>query len=308
MRNRLLAFAQLAMQVSEQVLPQHSSKYSPRRYTQPQLLACLLLKEYLALDYRSTSEVLELSDGLRTVLKLRSVPDHTTLWYFARDKLTPEVIEHALATTVQLLENHPRAGPRRIALDSTGLETQHASNYFAWRRSQATVAKDGRRKRLKSWLKWAMGLWVEPQLLVAQRVRRGPAGDYPDLIPLTDAAANVLVFDEVLADAGYDSEANHAFCREVLGVHSIIPAKTRRCARVVATTPYRLEMVALFGPEGDRERVKAYGLRWLAETLMSVVKRKWGQALSARLEGMQQVQALLRGVVYNLYRLVLLNP
>ena len=37
---------------------------------------------------------------------------------------------------------------------------------------------------------------------------------------------------------------------------------------------------------------------------MSVVKRKWGDALSARLEATQRVQALLRGVVYNLYRLV----
>jgi hypothetical protein len=172
MRNRLLVFAQLAVQVSKQVLPEHRSKYSPRRYTQPQLLACLLLKEYLALDYRSIIEVLELSDGLRTVLELPSVPDHTTLWYFARDKLTPEVLENALAQSVQLLENHPRDGPRRIALDSTGLETQHVSNYFEWRRSQTTIAKDGRRKRLKSWLKWAVGLWTEPQLLVAQRVRR----------------------------------------------------------------------------------------------------------------------------------------
>ena len=37
---------------------------------------------------------------------------------------------------------------------------------------------------------------------------------------------------------------------------------------------------------------------------MSVVKRKWGEALAARLPVMQERQALLRGLVYNLYRLV----
>jgi hypothetical protein len=261
MRNRLLRFTRLALQVAQEVLPEHASKFSPKKYTQPQLLACLLIKEYLRLDYRSTCEVLELPDGLRIVLKLQSVPDHSTLWYFARDRLTPDIIERALATTVRLLENHPRDGPRRIALDITGLETQHASSYFQWRRSQSLVAKSGRRKRQKSWLKWAMGLWVEPQLLVSQRVRRGPAGDYPDLIPLTNSAADVLVFDQVLADAGYDSEANHAFCRDVLGVHSIIPLKPRRSTRVFATTPYRSEMATVFYGKGNEEHLAAYGLR-----------------------------------------------
>ena len=33
------------------------------------------------------------------------------------------------------------------------------------------------------------------------------------------------------------------------------------------------------------------------ETVMSVVKRRWGEALSARLDDTQQAQALLRGVV-----------
>jgi hypothetical protein len=40
---------------------------------------------------------------------------------------------------------------------------------------------------------------------------------------------------------------------------------------------------------------------------MSVAKRKWGDALSARLEATQRGQALLRGVVHNLDRLVALG-
>lgn len=37
---------------------------------------------------------------------------------------------------------------------------------------------------------------------------------------------------------------------------------------------------------------------------MSVVKRKRGERLTARLPAMQAAQALLRGLVYNVYRLV----
>ncbi|WP_353654335.1 transposase [Azospirillum sp. A1-3] len=53
--------------------------------------------------------------------------------------------------------------------------------------------------------------------------------------------------------------------------------------------------------------VNWYALRWLVETVMSVAKRRWGEALSARTDLTQRSQALLGGVVYNVNRLVLLG-
>ncbi len=117
----------------------------------------------------------------------------------------------------------------------------------------------------------------------------------------------MLPFERLVADAGYDSEANHRFCREDLGADSLIPAKKRRSVRVVATTPYRQEMVRRLGEPGDEEARRTYRQRWKAETVMSVVKRRWGEALSARPDDTQHAQALLRGLVYNLNRLVRLD-
>jgi hypothetical protein len=57
----------------------------------------------------------------------------------------------------------------------------------------------------------------------------------------------------------------------------------------------------------DPKARRAYGQRWKAETVMSVVKRKWGGALSARLEATQRAQALPRGLVYILERLTALD-
>jgi hypothetical protein len=149
-----------------------------------------------------------------------------------------------------------------------------------------------------------MGDGDEPQLLLAQRIRAGPCGDFSDL---ASAAASIIAFDQLLADAGYDSEANHRFCRETLGVDSLIPAKKRRSVRVVATTPYRQEMVRLLGEPGEEASRRAYRQRWKAETVMSVLKRRCGEALTARIEINQRVQALLRGVAYNVHRLVRLG-
>jgi hypothetical protein len=139
-----------------------------------------------------------------------------------------------------------------------------------------------------------------PQLLLAQQVRPGPCGDFSDLVPLSTNAAAVRAFGQLLADGGFDSEANHRFCREQLGCDSLIPAHNRRGA--VAKTFYRRE-----NPVASRKAKSEYGQRWKAETLMSVLKRKWGESLSARQDAMQRTQGLLRGVVYNLHRLVQLG-
>src|SRR5207253_753600 len=89
-------------------------------------------------------------------------------------------------------------------------------------------------------------------------------------------------------------------------VHSLIKAKSRRSKTVVARTPYRSEMCRVLDREsGDPALLASYRQRWKVETVMSVTKRKLGEALSARRDEMQERQALLRGVVYNVHRLVI---
>ena len=322
MGNRLLTFAQVAHEVARRTLPERAHRFAPKRYTQPQLLACLLVKEYLRLDYRTAQEALELSDGLRDALGLTAVPDYSTLWRFAHDKATAPVVADALAETVRLLKRSgPGSGPdppggppggppgpaSLVAIDSTGLSCGHASRYFEQRRAKASPSTH----RARAYQKWAAALWVGPQLVVGQLSKLGPCGDYPDLPPLAEVAVGLVPGATILADAGYDCEANHAYCRERLGVGSLIPAKTRRFV-AGPRKPYRAEMVAALGcatlgVEGQPTELRTYRQRWLIETLMSVVKRKWGEALTARLPGMQEAQALLRGLVYNVYRLVSLG-
>jgi hypothetical protein len=48
------------------------------------------------------------------------------------------------------------------------------------------------------------------------------------LVPLASSAYGVRPFEQLVADGGYDSEANHRYCREQLMVESLIPAHNRR--------------------------------------------------------------------------------
>ena len=208
--------------------------------------------------------------------------------------------------TVSLFKATGHDPPTRalVAIDSTGLFCGHASRYFDQRRAKGSTATH----KARAYQKWAAALWTGPQLVTAQLSKAGPCGDYPDLPPLAEAALAAVSDALILADAGYDCESNHVFCREQLGVQALIPAKTRRYV-AGPRRPYRAEMVTALGcttlgVEGQAEPRRLYRQRWLVETLMSVVKRKWGEALTARLPLMQEGQALLRGLVYNLYRLV----
>jgi Transposase DDE domain/Transposase domain (DUF772) len=297
MDNGLLGFARLAAAVARRVAPAPSRSATPT-YAPAVLLAALLLRERLRLTYRDLEDLPRLSGRLRRVFGLRVVPDHSTIWWFARRHISPGLLEAALAETVR----RARGGVGRaaqVALDSTGLFLSHSSRYFEWR------ARRDRGQR--GWLKWAFAMWTAPQLLLAQRVRPGPCGDFSDLPPLTTAAAAAMPFDQVVADAGYDSEANHRHCREALGADSLIPAKKRRSARVVATAPFRREMVRRLARPGVEADRAAYRQRWKAETVMPVVKRRYGAALTARLDETQHAQALIRGVAYNVQRLVRLH-
>jgi hypothetical protein len=96
----------------------------------------------------------------------------------------------------------------------------------------------------------------------------------------------------VLADAEFDSERNHTFCREQLKAGSVIPAKRRSNCKASGV---RLQMRERFPTE-------IYGKRSLIESVFSAVKRKLSCRAPGRTIHTQSRQALLLGLAFNLYR------
>src|SRR4029077_14728124 len=88
-------------------------------------------------------------------------------------------------------------------------------------------------------------------------------------------------------------EANHRHVRGTLGAHCIIPAKPRRG---VPRGGIRYQMYRAFPRQ-------LYGPRSKIETVFSVIKRKLSAKAPGRSLPIQMRQALLLGLVFNLYRL-----
>lgn len=80
------AFAKMALRVGKQGLDPYSHPKSPHKYTQPQLFAILALKHFFNTDYRGVIAMLEDWPDLVRELKLKQLPNYSTLKY-AQDRL-----------------------------------------------------------------------------------------------------------------------------------------------------------------------------------------------------------------------------
>jgi hypothetical protein len=76
-----LRIARTARRIAERAPPRYSSKYSPQRFTQAQLVACLVLRQFFRTDYRGLVALLEDFPELRRALKLKCLPHYSTLGY-----------------------------------------------------------------------------------------------------------------------------------------------------------------------------------------------------------------------------------
>ena len=76
-----MALARMALRVARDALPAYSSRFSRKDYTQHQLFAMLVLKQFFRIDYRGLIELLNDWSDLRRVLQLKRPPHYSTLCY-----------------------------------------------------------------------------------------------------------------------------------------------------------------------------------------------------------------------------------
>lgn len=134
-------------------------------------------------------------------------------------------------------------------------------------------------------------------LILAARATTGAGGDQPFFEPLLLEAFARATVKLAVADAGYDSEANHCIARQDLGVRSIIPPNAGRPSAKPPATRHRRNMRRRFARKADR---KHYGQRWQVETVNSMIKRNLGSALRARTATGRSMELLLRVVTHNI--------
>lgn len=98
---------------AQSALEDYSSPYSKHQFTQPQLLAILVLKAFFQTDYRGIVALLADWSDLRDQLELAHVPHFSTLWHaeqrLLKKTLPRSAVRHPLlGLAFQMPELKPR--------------------------------------------------------------------------------------------------------------------------------------------------------------------------------------------------------
>ena len=220
------------------------------------------------------------------------VPDHSTPC-LAEAKLAAEggAIRRPAARLLRAgrRARAARRHARSRAVDSTGLETRHASAHFRRRVGRTERAHE-------AWPKLSAAVHCRSHLIAGVHVCRGPTQDSPQFTPvMRRQAARDVRIARVLADKAYDAEHNHVLCRREPGVRTTaIPVNPRAHPGRVPKTPYR----RLMSTRGSRVGSTASGRRPRAR--FSRHKRLLGSSLTAEREDRQHNEIRMRVPTHNL--------
>jgi len=285
------AIAKVAYATAQRSLPPYLHLKSPKKFTQHQLVACLVLKEFFTTDYRGIEEILHDSSDFRRILELSEVPHFTTLQKAAHrltkkdtlDKLIKQILEIAIENKIM------KRKVNLSAVDGTVFESHHISTYFVKRR-----AKGNEKYQMTTYTRYPkVGIVSDchTHLVLAGVPSRGP---YPDIVhfekAVIEAERNVHL-KTLTADAGYDSERSHVFAR-ARNIRTIIPPKIGRRTEKLPSGKWRKIMATRFNKI-------IYGQRWQIETVNSMIKRNLGSFLRARSYWAQCREMMLRLFVHN---------
>jgi Transposase DDE domain/Transposase domain (DUF772) len=310
----------VAYHLARRLLPEHSCKFSRHDFTLAQLFACLVVREFFGLSYRRAEALLADSPQWLADIGMRRAPDHNTLWRAFDALLVGRRCQRMLDLLVGLFADAKLLTLKHkpLAMDSTCYEPRHRSRHYdrrcrhmalTPRRGGAVkrpgkwgkIVNDARSASLRNMPKLAVAVDSGSHLILAAKVRIGNRSDAPDFDDLlyhawrrAPAGARVRV---VVADAGYDSEANHCIARQEMGVRSIIPPRIGRPTDKPPSKRWRRHMARRFARKADR---KHYGQRAQSETVHSMTKRNQGSALRSRTPERRKKEMMLRVLVHNI--------
>jgi hypothetical protein len=283
-------------------IPNHTSKFSRKDFTLPQLFACLLVKEQQKKTYRELEALLRDAEHWCRDIGMPRVPDHNTLWRAFHALHLGHRANRLLDIVAQWFAIARLLGTG-AAIDSTLYDTHHRSRHYERRcRHFASANKstaNARRSRSACRTpKLSFACDTRSHLIVSVRARLGMGSDCPDFQPLLFDAWRRYPGKRLraaLADAGYDSELNHRSARLDMGVRSLIKAGVGRPSVKPCRTRYRRLMKRQL--RGSQQG-KPYGQRVQAETVASMLKRNTGDALRSRGDRARRHELLLRAITH----------
>jgi hypothetical protein len=287
--------AMVALAAGKEAFSDYSHRFSPQKFTQPQLFACLVLKEFEKKDYRGIWQLLIDWPELCEALGLKNVPHYTTLQKASRRLLKAPSVRSLIEITVKRI-NGRRKHIEYGAADSSGFDAHHASRYFIFRTKVNKKGKEPKKRQsYKHYGKLMTVIDTATHAILAAVPSVGPTPDIDQLEGVMSELPQSITMHHLAADAGFDSAYNHWLLRDYHGMRSTIPPEHGRPPkdpRTLPTDKHRRRMKTHFNK-------KAYSHRTQNETVFSMIKRNLGSFLRARTHYGRMRDMMLKVLTHN---------
>lgn len=269
----------LALRLARRHLAEYAHVNAPKKFTQPQLFACLILKAHMGCTYRKCEELLILMPAVREAIGLRDVPRFTTLQAFADRPEILALIDGVLASIGRAIVKDQ---PQDAAMDGTGLEVTSASAHF--------VSRAGRTRT--RFVKLMLGVLCSSVIPVSLVVDWGPSHDMRQAWTLREKMMKTCDAEQLKGlwcDGAFDCEAWHKANWEEWEVPSYAP---------VTIKSHDGHVNGLYRKAFSEMRPREYGRRWMCESVNSALKRVSGSTLRSHKQNTQFAEAALKVAAY----------
>jgi len=255
--------------LARKAVPEYSSKFSKRTFTQNQHVAVLCIKAKMRQKLRETEEMLANMPKVREALGLSQVPDFTTMCK-AMKRLRAKVFMVLLFLTACLV-----ACSGKASIDATGFDKRHSSKHYVKRCKM----------RLGS-MKVTLVVDTGTLMVLAVHSTVTRKHDSKIILSLTEKALSQFIIKALCADKGYDDKAVRDALR-AMGIRPLIPH--REFKPIDKAHNARMSKT-------DKHR------RSLSETENSVIKRKYDDTLYTKSFWKQCKEVLIMCCVANIER------
>lgn len=229
------------------------------------------MRAYFHLPYRQTEGVVRAHAGK----KVPSIPDYSTISRRV-NKLDIKVDEKVGSDIV-------------IALDSTGIKV---ANRGEWMRHKWHVRR--------GYLKIHVAVDIRKKKVVSLQVTSEEVHDSKVLKKLVKAASENNDVKRVLADGAYDSKKNFMYLSDN-GIEAAIKVRKNSSGKAVGCYPRKLVVMKQSSDFDKWKCSVSYGHRWSAESVISAIKRMFGEYIMARNYQNMMKEMFLKVSLYNMF-------
>jgi hypothetical protein len=245
------------------------------RYPESFIRLLAIIHAYL-LPYRQLEGFIR---ALSSNVEGLKVPDYTTIWWRIAKKMDIKLDTSIINSNDDIV----------IAVDSTGIKV---ANRGEWMREKW--------KTRRGFIKIHIAVDVKSKQITSIQVTKENVTDGKMLKSLVynDALSKADV-KKVIADGAYDSKDNFRFLSSN-GIEPCIKVRKNSSTNARGCMPRKIAVIEQIRDIKWKER-HGYGLRWIAESAISSLKRTFGEYVSSIRWGNIVKELILKASIYNIF-------